>query len=83
MFMNNKNIFQPVNNHTETSEITIPTTTQSRKQPRRRLVPESDKMKKKAKTQKKITVDFPKIAEDLPPLEIFIDLSVPSEARKN
>ena len=53
MFINNKNSFQPVNNHNDTSAITIPTTIQRRKQPHRQLVPESEKMKKKAKTQKK------------------------------
>ena len=83
MFMNNNNAFQSVNNHTDTSAITIQTTNQRRKQPHRRLVPERENTKKKAKTQKKITVDPPTTAEDSPPLEKFADLSVPSEARKN
>ena len=83
MFINNKNEFQPVNNHTETSAITIPTTNQRRKQPRRSLVPESEKMKKKEKTQKPITVALPTTVEDSTPLKTVADLYVPSEARKN
>ena len=46
MFMNNKNAFQPINNHTETYAITIPTTTQIRKTCCQ-LVPESEKMEEK------------------------------------
>ena len=66
MFMTNNNAFQPVNNHANTSAITIPAKTQKIKQPYCRLVPESEKMKKKAKTQKQITVAFPTTSEDSP-----------------
>ena len=65
MFMNNKNGFQPVNNHTETSEINIPTTTQRRKQPRRRLVPEGERMKKKINDAEKNNGSFPNISRRL------------------
>ena len=52
MFMKNNNKFQPVDNHNDTSEITITNTTQRRKQQHFWQVTEIKNMKKKAKKQK-------------------------------
>ena len=83
MFINNKNSFQSKDNHTDTSVITNTTITQSIKQPRHQLVPESEKMKNKTKTKKQIRAAFPTTPEDSPPLKTFADLSIPSKVRKN
>ena len=77
------NAFKHINHHTDTSAITITTTTKRIKQPHRRLVPESKNTKKKSKTQKLIKVSFTTTAEKSPPLETFADLPVPHKARKN
>ena len=82
MFMNNKNSFQPVNNNTETYAITIPTKTQRIKQPRRQLVPESEKMKKNQRRRKNHR-SFPNNNIRLTTSQKISGLSVTSETGVN